>query len=74
MAAIRSSREWLLAAGVVGRLPEVWTRRHGELAQIGVEGTGTYGAAGAPEARGFTRDLDLALGDGVFDEAFGQGG
>jgi len=28
---------------------------------------------GAPEALGFTRDLDFAPGDGVFDEAFSQG-
>ena len=27
----------------------------------------------APEALGFTRDLDFAPGDGVFDEAFSQG-
>lgn len=28
---------------------------------------------GAPEALGFTRDIDLAPADGVFDEAFSQG-
>ena len=28
---------------------------------------------GAPEAAGFTRDIDFAPGDGVFDEAFSQG-
>ena len=28
---------------------------------------------GAPEALGFTGDLDFVPGDGVVDEAFGQG-
>jgi len=28
---------------------------------------------GVPEALGFTRDVDFAPGDDVFDEAFSQG-
>ena len=40
---------------------------------IAWEDAGMSRELGAPEALGFTRDIDFAPGDGVFDEAFSQG-